>query len=331
MPRVSIILPVFNRAATVGRAIASVLAQSASDWELVVVDDASKDDLAGTMAGFSDPRLRVLRHERNRGAAAARNSGIGAARGPLIAFLDSDDEWLPPKLERQVAAIERAGPSMGALCTAFRLQRVRSGYIEDRYPRRAGGWALQLLDGCFVSPGSTMLARRECFETVGVLDESLRRFEDWDWLLRLVERYEFDCLPEVLAIIHAGGPPPPADIERAARDLEARQAARVRAMAGAKGLRRFRASLALERANAALASGYHAVAARAFAEAMLLSPARAAAFFRRGARRITAGDVLKAFAGRASGSFICVGVGSGLPGGRRTRKAAGRAGGEGIP
>src|SRR5216683_1160872 len=94
MPRVSIILPVYNRAATVGVAVASVVAQTEQDWELIVVDDGSRDDLSGAMAAVSDRRIRVLRHERNRGAAAARNTGIKAACAPFIAFIDSDDEWL---------------------------------------------------------------------------------------------------------------------------------------------------------------------------------------------------------------------------------------------
>jgi glycosyltransferase involved in cell wall biosynthesis len=291
MPRVSIIVPVFNRAQTVGRAVASAMAQTFADWELIIVDDGSDDDLAAATAAFPDERLRVLRHERNRGAAAARNTGIGAAHAPLIAFLDSDDEWLPAKLARQVDAIERAGPRLGALCTAFRLQRTRTGHSEDRYPSAARGWPAQLLDGCFVSPGTTLLARRECFDTVGLLDESLARFEDWDWLLRLVEHYDFDCLPEILATIHAGAPPRPSIIDKATRDFEARQRSRIGKRAGAKGLRRLRASLALERSNAALSGGHYAAASVSLAEAAFLSLRRTLAFLRRGLGRIRVGDV----------------------------------------
>lgn len=291
MPRVSVILPVYNRAATVGRAIASVRAQTMPDWELIIVDDASDDDLAGAVAAVSDGRVCLLRHERNRGAAAARNTGIEAARSPLIAFLDSDDEWLPPKLERQIEAMDRVAPRLGALCTAFRMERTQTGYSEDRYPQASGSWAEGLLDGCFVSPGSTLLARRECFETIGTFDEALGRFEDWDWLLRLVERYAFDCLPEILAVIHAGAPPHPSAVDKAARDLEARRAAQIRAAAGAAGLRRFRASLALERASATIMAGRPAAAATAFGVAALLSPRRAATFLLRGFKRLGAGDV----------------------------------------
>jgi len=134
------VLPVFNRAATIERAIASVSSQSMGEWELVIIDDASSDDLPQALARVRDGRVRLLRHERNRGAAAARNTGIKAARAPFIAFIDSDDEWLPPKLERQIAVMERAPPSLGGLCTGFRLTRTRTGYAEDRRPRAAGTW-----------------------------------------------------------------------------------------------------------------------------------------------------------------------------------------------
>jgi glycosyltransferase involved in cell wall biosynthesis len=291
VPRVSVVLPVFNRASTISGAIAGVVAQTLTDWELVVVDDGSTDNLEAAVASAADPRLRLLRHEGNRGAAAARNTGIKAARAPLIAFIDSDDEWLPTKLARQIDAIERGPPSLGALCTAFRLRRTRTGYAEDRYPRARGTWAATLLDGCFVSPGSTLLARRECFETVGLLDEGLGRFEDWDWLLRLVERYAFDCLQEVLAVIHVGAPPSPETIATATRALAARHTRRIRATAGALAERRFRASLKLEHAAAAAFAGKRMAAGAAFAQAALLSPSRAMAFIGRGLGRVRAGDL----------------------------------------
>jgi glycosyltransferase involved in cell wall biosynthesis len=285
------VLPVYNHAATIGRAIASILSQTFEEWELVIVDDASDDDLSLSLADVRDDRIRLLHHERNRGAAAARNTGIKVARAPLVAFIDSDDEWLPTKLERQVAVMEHAGPSLGGLCTAFRLARTRTGYAEDRYPRAKGTWAEALLDGCFVSPGSTLMARRECFETVGMLDDSLKRFEDWDWLLRLVERYEFDCLPEVLAMVHVGRAPQQGIVESATYSFESRQAARIHAMSGPEGLRRFRASLALERANAAIAARRHSTAAVAILQASMLSPKRTFVFLTRGLARLKAGDI----------------------------------------
>src|SRR5215468_5764628 len=105
-PRVSVVVPVFNRPIAVARAINSVLVQTCQDFEIIVVDDASTDDTAAAVASIRDSRVRSIRHDRNRGGSAARNTGIEAAGAPLVAFLDSDDEWLPSKLERQLAVFD---------------------------------------------------------------------------------------------------------------------------------------------------------------------------------------------------------------------------------
>ncbi len=290
-PRTSIVLPVFNRAATIGRAIASVTRQTVDDWELIVVDDGSTDEVRSALVqAGADQRISLIRHDRNRGAAAARNTGIRAATGSFVAFIDSDDEWLPEKLHHQIDIMD-ARPRLGGLCTAFTLKRVQSGYAEDRRPRPTPTWLANLLDGCFVSPGTTLLARRECFHTVGLLDESLRRFEDWDWLLRLLEQYEFDCSSEVGAIVNVGAPPHPSIVMDETRELEKRQVSRIRGMAGEAGVRRFRASLALERANAALSGRRPLSAIAAMTEATLRSPARTIDFLRRGLARLESRDL----------------------------------------
>jgi glycosyltransferase involved in cell wall biosynthesis len=260
------------------------------DWELIIIDDGSADDLGTVIQALADQRVSLIRHDSNRGAAAARNTGIRASSGAFVAFIDSDDEWLPEKLHRQVAAMD-ARPRLGGLCTAFRLKRLRSGYVEDRHPRPTPTWLASLLDGCFVSPGTTLLARRECFDTVGLLEESLRRFEDWDWLLRLVEHYEFDCLSEVAAIINVGPSPSPSVIGHATRALEGRQVSRIRSMAGEAGVRRFRASLALERAHAAQSARNPLGAMSGIAEAALLSPTRTLDFLRRGLAKLGSRDL----------------------------------------
>lgn len=103
-PLVSVVIPVFNRAAIIADAIKSCLAQSYPHLELLLVDDCSDDDLEGALLPWAqNPSVRLLRHERNRGVSAARNTGVGAAKGAYVAFLDSDDAWLPEKLERQIA------------------------------------------------------------------------------------------------------------------------------------------------------------------------------------------------------------------------------------
>src|SRR5260370_25243946 len=118
------------------------------------------------------------------------------------------------------------------------------------------------------------MGRRQWLGAVGMWDETLSRFEEWAWLLGLVERYEFDCLPEILAVVHAGPPPQRSVIESAARALESRQAARIHAMSGREGLRPFRASLALERANAAIPARRYPPPAMAILPASLQSHQR---------------------------------------------------------
>ena len=102
---ISIILPMYNRAATLRRCVESVLAQTCADWELIAVDDGSVDESVRVVEAFGDARIRLLRHERNRGPSAARNTAIEAAHGEYLALLDSDDEWLPTKLEKQIARL----------------------------------------------------------------------------------------------------------------------------------------------------------------------------------------------------------------------------------
>jgi len=106
VPLISIIIPCYNRAHLIARAITSVTRQTFPDWELIIVDDGSSDNLASVLQEHhADPRIRLIRHSKNLGEPAARNTGIEVAAGRFIAFLDSDDEWLPEKLERQLAAV----------------------------------------------------------------------------------------------------------------------------------------------------------------------------------------------------------------------------------
>jgi glycosyltransferase involved in cell wall biosynthesis len=292
MPAVSIVIPVYNRATTLPRAVASVLVQDFTDWELLLVDDGSCDGGVEAVVACGDPRFRPLRHPRNRGAPAARNTGIAAARGGLVAFLDSDDEWLPGKLSAQVAALERGPARLGALCTGFILHRLDTGGRFERVPAALqGGWLATLLDGCTLSPGSTLLARRACFDEVGPFAEDLPRFEDWDWLLRLIEVFDLECLPQMAALVHLGGFAPRARVREAADRLWQRQNARVGRLGGAAARRRLRASLALECAVAAWRTGAKASAVLEGLAAACHSPARVARLLGRGWQRLGQRDL----------------------------------------
>jgi glycosyltransferase involved in cell wall biosynthesis len=114
-PLISVVLPTYNRASMLAVAVQSVLAQTFADLELIVVDDGSTDETPGVLEAIADPRLVRLRSDQQRGAAVSRNAGIGAARGEFLAFQDSDDEWLPGKLERQLSVFADHGSGLGAV------------------------------------------------------------------------------------------------------------------------------------------------------------------------------------------------------------------------
>ncbi len=199
---ISVILPVFNRAATLARCVESVRAQTFADWELIAVDDGSSDDSVRVLESFEDARMRVIRHERNRGPSAARNTAIEAARGEYLALIDSDDEWLPRKLESQMARMQ-SGECELCGCEYFLVANGADTRVTFRTPP---SWAEVLHTKCELGNGTTLVLRRECAAAVGALDERLRVYEDWDWMLRLVQRFRYVVVPEPLARVHAGGP-----------------------------------------------------------------------------------------------------------------------------
>jgi glycosyltransferase involved in cell wall biosynthesis len=289
LPAVSIIIPVYNRAASIGRALASVVAQSVDDWELIVVDDGSTDNTPDIVAALDESRLRLIRHPVNRGAAAARNTGIAAARGRYIAFLDSDDEWMPLKLQVQLHVLDAPdGPD--AVTGGFIMHRKTDGATTVRHPSSdPRGWFYAFLDGCYVAPGSTLMVRRSCFETVGAMDETLPRFEDWDWFFRFIATYRFVCMNDVLAVIHVGNYPGFATVARSARLLAERQRQHILDVAGHRGWRRFCASLAIELVVAALRNRMPVRACGHFARAMVYDPVRALRLFKRLPGRLRSG------------------------------------------
>jgi glycosyltransferase involved in cell wall biosynthesis len=204
---ISVIIPVFNRRDEVLRAIASVEAQTRPPSEIIVVDDASTDDSAEAVASLGDERVRLLRHETNRGAAAARNTGIEAARGDWIAFLDSDDVWDKEKLAHQLSALIAAPDDMPAGVTGYVIRDYRTGLVSTFHPEPAMAGLEPLVWGCPLGIGSTLLARRAVFDRIGLLDPELPRLEDWEWLMRYLPVYRLDVLPEALTIVHKTSDP----------------------------------------------------------------------------------------------------------------------------
>ena len=203
VPVVSVIIPTYNRAALVQEAVASVRAQTYRDFEIVVVDDGSTD---GTREALGDRReVRVLRHADRRGVSAARNTGIHAARGEWLAFLDSDDLWQPEKLARQMAYLQDR-PDL-SLCQTDEAW-VRRGVRVNKplSHRKVGGRIFSAsLGRCLVSPSAVILHRRLVSDHGG-FDETLPAAEDYDLWLRLTWRHEVGLVDEPLVIKRGGHP-----------------------------------------------------------------------------------------------------------------------------
>jgi glycosyltransferase involved in cell wall biosynthesis len=197
---VSIILPTHNREVELSRAIRSVLEQSHSHFELIVVDDGSTDGTPAVVGGFDDPRIRYIKHTRRSGAAAARNTGIRAASHDYIAFQDSDDEWLPGKLARQLKLLEEAAEEVGAVYCGY--IRIGPGNSERYFPQRhirerEGDIRKAILRESFIGT-PTLVVRRRCLDHVGLFDERLPRFQDWELMIRLAAEYRIAFIPEPL-------------------------------------------------------------------------------------------------------------------------------------
>jgi glycosyltransferase involved in cell wall biosynthesis len=201
MPQISVVLPVHNRADVLPRAIQSVVEQELEDFELIVVDDGSSDDSARVGESFGDDRIRLIRLQQNRGGNVARNEGVRAAKAPLIAFLDSDDRYLPNKLSFVVAEFERR-PNLDLLVDSFvkvqppgsrKAEAVRRNpVINDRELFRIALFRRQLWKA---TPAITV--RREA-ALKAPFDETLRRLQDFDFLIRVSEFANCASTDEVL-------------------------------------------------------------------------------------------------------------------------------------
>ena len=195
MPLISVVIPVYNGELTIADTVKSVINQTFSDFELIVINDGSSDSTLDILAGFQDPRLKIFTYT-NAGLSASRNRGIGHGCGELISFIDADDLWTPKKLEAQLNSL-RGDPKAAVAYSwtdfidetgnllGYGIHQTVKGYV---FPK--------LLEFFFIGSGSNALIRKQVFDEVGRFDETLTSAEDLDMFLRLAARYHFSAVSE---------------------------------------------------------------------------------------------------------------------------------------
>lgn len=201
-PTVSVVMATYNRADMIGETISSILNQTFSDLELIIVSDGSTDDTESVVASYGDPRIRFFTQENSGRPAVPRNNGIRQARGKYIAFCDDDDPWLPEKLERQL----RYFPEEGISCLATECRIIGECLVLSKPVSFAAGEAyrdfsyVDLLYSLNPVIASSVLARRDFVLAEGGFDESTTYsfIEDWEFWLRLSKRGEVRILSEPL-------------------------------------------------------------------------------------------------------------------------------------
>jgi len=202
MPEISVVIPTYNHAHCLGRAVDSVMAQDFRDFEVLVVDAASTDATPEVMAERSAPNLRYLRLPERVNLPEGRNVGIQASSGRYIALLDSDDAWRPSKLSLQRELFAASGPEVGMVYTLISVVSQTSGAeYFPKLPRLQNPLLPQLLENnVLIGAPSSALIRRDCLEAVGLFDPKMWSCEDWELWVRLAQRYEVRLLPEAMTV-----------------------------------------------------------------------------------------------------------------------------------
>jgi glycosyltransferase involved in cell wall biosynthesis len=209
MPKVSVIIPTYNRAEFLRSAIESALKQTFTDLEIIVSDDGSTDNTQVVVKSFEDKRIKYVRNEGNKGPSGTRNTAILASEGEYIAFLDDDDVWLPEKLKSQVNLLDQSLPNICGVYSNRLMINKSNGKIVSTNPgtdKLKGNLLYQL---AIKSPihTSTVLIRKKCLDEVGLFNETISYMEDRDMWIRLSIKWDFEYINEPLtkAYFHSNG------------------------------------------------------------------------------------------------------------------------------
>jgi len=297
---VSVVLPTYGRLPLLRKAVASVIGQTFSDWELIVVDDGSTDDTRAYLETIDDPRIRAIGLE-HRGITSARNAGLRLARGEWVAFHDSDDLWLPEKLEWQLRRLI-AQPTCRWSYTGYSFIDTEGAPLPERsalLPRPVSGYILEPVLRFEVSTAvPTMLVHRSLIEEIGGFDPTMLFLSDYDFILRLAARSEVCALSETLALVREHPDRTTARLRPA--DLHADQEHSFRKAAAAATNRKLRVlclrqcAVQLARQASALSrEGSHTAALAALIRAIRITP------FKKAIWRTAAGCMVRAMGGYA--------------------------------
>lgn len=203
-PLISVSLPTYNRALVLRNSIESILNQTFTDFELIVVDDGSTDGTKSFIDSFRDSRIRYIRHQTNKGLYPSRNTGVKHSVGTYLAFQDSDDEWHPKKLEEEVALIQGTPET---ICGVFsQIEKIYFSGAKALVPptdyMHRNNMLKTILRGDFYITMQALLLKKTCLANVGDFDESFRVFGDGDFIVRLAEQYEFLYNPHIRVTLH---------------------------------------------------------------------------------------------------------------------------------
>ena len=204
MAVVNVIIPTFNRAEKVVRAISSVLSQTCTDFEIIVVDDGSTDETEHAVGQFGE-HIIYIPHPSNLGVSAARNTGVKRSGAPLIAFLDSDDHWFPEKLAVQVNFFNDHTEAVACQTEELWIRNGRRVNPMKKHLKPSGDIFEPSLKLCLVSPSAVML-KRSLLDEVGLFDEDLPVCEDYDLWLRIACRYHIHLIKKALVVKEGGDP-----------------------------------------------------------------------------------------------------------------------------
>lgn len=202
-PLVSVVIPTYDRPDVLPRAVKSVAAQTYTNVELLIVDDHSPtpaEKVVGRMDLDGFVRVECIRHERNQGGSTARNTGIDAAEGEFLAFLDDDDEWMETKLEKQVEAFQQLGEEVGVIYTGVRQVDGNGQTNAIKTPEVGGDVLAEVLCQNFIGTFSAVMVQASVVSETGLLDDRFPSWQDWEWYIRLAEVCGFGAVREPLVV-----------------------------------------------------------------------------------------------------------------------------------